>query len=311
MKRHKHTKPFKSAKKQHISPVVPINSYQHGLLHPASALSPRSPANIGRSRAPGNLSSALRQTPPRASYANKVKGIFSHAASNSPPKPLFPNLVLHEMSQPIQDTPPPSIAGSEGSSSSASLLTSESELERRLDSANEFWNEQKKARQTSTLQPKAATWKQPSVPLTASSRLPIPKIKEPSPQKEQDPPGEESSDAWTDDEIFLPKAVRQQARIQKNMERQRQILDEREQRRQKYYQELVRHRGDHPDKLREIAGHNREVRQLLEISPLRKSLGPDWDPKNPKSPSRFRPPLLSKDELDELCEWPQLYLYEW
>ena len=42
---------------------------------------PKSPANIGRSRLPGNLASVLQHTPPRSSRASKIKEMFTESGS--------------------------------------------------------------------------------------------------------------------------------------------------------------------------------------------------------------------------------------
>ena len=299
MKRHKDTENFKASKKQHTSPLKPTTSQQAGVVHPSSSFSPKRTPNIGRSRAPSHLSSRLQQTPPRASYADKFKGIFSQAASRSPPRPLFPNIVRQDnVLSPDQDDIAPSTVNSDDSGSS-STLTSESELEKKLHTGHAFWKDEQIVRPVSSMNIRAAIWnQQPHQGLAAPTQSSIPQIQEPSPPKSTTPVADASSDEWTGDEEFLPKTARQQARLlqmQKNRER---LEQERKEREARLVQGLPKTNeanffcgsAPSPDVLCKAAQNSREVRLLLQTSPLRKTLGPDWDPKTGVSPSRFMSP---------------------
>ena len=260
-------------------------------------------SNIGRSRAPGHLSARLQQTPPRASYADKVKGIFSQAASRSPPKPLFPNIVRQDnVLSPDKDYIVPSTVSSDDSGSS-STLTSESELEKKLHTGHAFWKDEQIIRPVSSMNIRAAVWnQQPHQGLAVPTQSSIPQIQMPSPPKTTVPVADASSDEWTGDEEFLPKTARQQARLlqmQKNRER---LEQERKEREARLVQGLPQTNffcgsAPSPDVLCKAAQNSREVRLLLQTSPLRKTLGPDWDPKTGKSPSRFTSPPRSLMDL--------------
>ena len=161
--------------------------------------------------------------------------------------------------------------------------SSESEIEKRLNKLGPYSN--KVAPKASSMNAAAAVWNHP-LPL----RFVIPnqpsthEISEVSSLKSPAGEADSSSDEWTGDEEFLPKNVRHQARMleaQKAREREEQKRKKKEAPEPKPFMS--------PENLCKAAENSREVKKLLEASPLKKAFGLEFQPKAPGSPSRFTP----------------------
>lgn len=208
---------------------------------------------------------------------------------------MFPGLVRDDLFLSPEPTISVASTNSDGSSSS---LTSESDLEKKLDTTSPFQIEEDKVRKASSMNAAAAVWTQPPPPL----RLVIPYREDPNPGKEVPQPeapittADSSSDEWTGDEEFLPKAARQKARMleaQKAREREREerIQREAEERTRKQQLDRLPNFPMRPGELCELAQRSRDVKGLLQTSPesWRKKWGVEWTPRSAGSPSRFTP----------------------
>ena len=162
----------------------------------------RSPPNTGRRRAP-KLASTLAKSPPRPSYADKVKGIFSESTPMS--RPGFRNLEHKKTESGHGEMALFSV----GSHTSSSSLTSESELEKRLGTTQVVPD----PRSIQAIRPNQVVKYQPFKSPGHSGGTPIiPRIQEPAPEQS-------SSDEWTGDEEFIPRSARRRNRILQQQQR--------------------------------------------------------------------------------------------
>jgi hypothetical protein len=131
----------------------------------------------------------------------------------------------------------------------------------------------------------AAVWNhRPPLRLVIPAQETIHPVKQASSLKSRAAEADSSSDEWTGDEEFLPKNVRHQARMleaQKAREREEQVRKDQVAREPKPFMS--------PEKLCRAAEQSREVKKLLEASPLKKAFGLEFQPRAPGSPSRFTP----------------------
>ncbi|KAK3707235.1 hypothetical protein LTR37_012235 [Vermiconidia calcicola] len=202
----------------------PTNTYA---LH----YSNRSPANTARRRAPATLN-GLTRTPPRPSYADKLKGIFTDSASTA-------------------NASSRRAKASTSNGSTSSTLTSEPELERKLAMALD--TPMTCGDQSRHIQPaNPVMTPDMSTPFnTAASPC------TPAPAQE-----ESSSEEWTGDEEFIPRSVRRQNRIRRRYERQKALELERA--------EKFNVGGGGPMSLSQLrtAARYRETRNLLGMVPV-------------------------------------------
>ena len=162
---------------------------------PSSVLkSPTSPGRRGVSSKVANLA----HSPPRASYADKVKGIF--AGFDSSTREYITSIEQARKHTTVRHNK------EHDSSSSSSALTSESELERRL---NTIYDAAVTSSSDPPAEPNLASNPHPSVPSANPPKKPKLALRIPEPPAEND----SSSDEWTGDEIFIPRATRRRARI--------------------------------------------------------------------------------------------------
>ena len=216
----------------------------------------RSPANSKRRRAPKTLMSTLAKTPPRPSYADKVKGIFTDAPSPNH-EPVVAQSLDHNGAIFTRGSPPPQ-------TSSSSTLTSESELEKRLTAAHHSpiqRNNTPVATSPTSNIPSRANVSHASGAIPPDEQRNIPQIQVPNLGEES------SSEAWTDDDIFYPRHIRRQNKM---LQRRREL------------QRIGNLNGGYPmpPAIIEEAQRHRETRELLASSPFT----------SPKL-SRFRPTM--------------------
>lgn len=225
----------------------------------------KSPPNSGRRRVPPKLSNALANSPPRPSYADKVKGIFAESAAISK-KPRFLDPEHHKA---VSTSSAYNIKPqTDSNTSSSSALTSESELERRLNARHNS---------PDAILPRSIQPMPPPMPYPAPvhntvtfSNINIAHVQEPVPEST-------SSDEWTGDEEFLPRAARRQIRML------------RQQRRPKEGKEASQScHAPSPQLLRAVAANDREIRNhLIGMNPIRSPTSSRFRPAGPfHAPSR-------------------------